>query len=528
VKLLNSSSYLDGLEPDARSRVMGSLDRTRYGSDKDYVTPLIGRDSLNYDDRRREIRDEILPKVNDTGFNWLNQAEIDQAEKIGSYSIMLPYRERLPQVESYFENRKLSYSDEGLTFARNQLSAMMPRNLKLLSVTNAFENMPKGTNLGAPFFTADRRNLPGVLKYARKTIESGFKVYPEPICLLYWRGQPKGIGQNPKQRTVWGYPHWLTVLELMIQKALLDAVKWHPAFSAWVGVSRVNEVVTDLLDTARYPLLSVDFSGYDASVPAVLIEAAFKVIEDCFEPSARNHIRFVRDQFLHIPLLTPDGILTGRNGSVPSGSGLTNFVDGLVQIMLAHYCAYMTRNTVKGITVQGDDGVWSFTRPWDNGDIIDLCDEFGVKVSDDKGAISQTLVHFLQNLHSTDFRRSGVSVGVRPIMRVLNGMLSYERLNRSWSGYDDTIRWWQQAEAANEHVHFQVLARYLYDNDSYSRNLSASEVVRRGGGLVKILSDLKQSSFPYGKQPLSKLNDFRIVRELEQLKTSPEQAVVAV
>jgi len=345
--------------------------------------------------------------------------------------------------------------------------------------------------------------------------------------MLYWRGQPKGIGKDPKQRTVWGYSHVMTVLELMIQMALLDALKGRPEFCAWVNADRVADVLTALLHNANQEVLSVDFSGFDASVPSEFIHAAFDLIRLSFQPSAGKLIDLIEDCFLHCKLITPEGILTGRDGAVPSGSGLTNLVDSLVQMLIAHYVAWLTRNEISAIT-QGDDGIWNFRRPWDLDEVAAIVDEIGMTISSDKGGVSKEVLYFLQNVHSADYTVNGIVVGVRPIMRVLNGMMSYERLTKAWTSYDDTVRWWQQAESAKYHPKFLELAKFLYDHDLYSRTLSATQVVHRGGGIAKIARDLKQDSFPYGKAPLNGLRDFRIVKELSRLRSEMGQLTRSV
>jgi len=517
VDVVELSPYILSLEPDAQSRVRSILSSILRGRDRDLVTPLIGKDVSNPDLERASLRDEVFPRVANTRYSALNDLELDQATKIGSFSIQLPYWERKDEVHKYFSEKRVNMSSGGLSYGFDRLMELMPRNLEPVSVLTAYDNMPKGTNMGAPFFSSSDDARLESFKLAKRAIDEGFPVSGDP-CVLFWRGQSKGLGQVPKQRTVWGYPHWITILELMLQMALLSELKPLIEFSAWTSGDQVNEVITAFLNEASQPILSVDFSGYDASVPEELIRLAFEAIRRSFVPSARRLIDFVEDRFLNIGLLTPEGILIGRSGSVPSGSGLTNLVDGLVQIMIAHYCAWSNRNELLHTTVQGDDGVWVFKRPFDLKDISLAAAELGVSLNDDKGGMSHENVYYLQNVHSSRYRISGRAVGVRPLMRILNGMLSYERLSSPWTGFDDTIRWFQQAEAGKYHPHFIVLADFLYRHDVYSRTMDVTTIVRKGGGLEKVSRDLKESSFPYGKAPLSKLAMFRIVRELDGLR----------
>jgi len=135
-------------------------------------------------------------------------------------------------------------------------------------------------------------------------------------------------------------------------------------------------------------------------------------------------------------------------------------------------------------------------------------------------------ISFLQNVHNRYYGAGGVSVHVRPIMRALNGMLSYERLvkkSQGWNGYMDTIRWWQQSENCKFHPSFEKLVSFLYSHDRYSR-LSPREVMTKAGGLEKTSRALKQTSFPYGKEPLSKIEQFKTVQLLSKMRSGNESA----
>jgi hypothetical protein len=512
--------YLSGLSTGAQSRVMTTLHRTVTGDEHDYVTPIIGRSNPDPDSVRERIIYQVLPMVASTGVAAIDEAEISQAQKIGPVSVMLPWDRRKEDLEKYYLKRDVSYLYTGLSYARDQLLKILPRNLRPVSVETAYANLPSGTNLGAPFFTKAREYRRNVLHMA-KMIE--FAEYPlsDDPCMLYWRGQSRGIGEVPKQRVVWGYPHYVTVHELRLQMALLPHLRDRDEFSALVSSEAVNRVITGMLKRAhrlKRPVLSIDFSGYDASVPKVLIDLAFEVMHEVFEDSAADLINYVHENFLDIGILTPDGIWLGRNGAIPSGSGLTNLIGGWIQKMLLDYIAWCLSNTLDVSTVQGDDGAHMFTRPWSIEDVSACAADLGIQVSSDKGGVSKDVVYFLQNIHTIDYTRDGIAVGVRPIMRVLNGMMSLERMHEDWVAEDHTIRWLQQAQAAKEHPMFTVLARFIYDHDSVIREMTVDEIVKRAGGLSEVKSVLKQQGFPYGKEPLSGLADFDIVHEIERIK----------
>lgn len=515
MRVIPYERYLDSLNPAAAARVRSSLTRTAEGFDVDLVTPLIPEGEPDY--WREVLGDEIFRQATPTGYPRLDEAEEEQRIKLGAYSIMAPWEMRRPDVMKYFYQAEANVDIGAFRRTLQVIGDSMPSGLRALSLDQAYNEMPKGTNLGAPFFTSNDEFRPLTLELAKRYMSEKFRNGQVDPCLLYWRGQPRGIGQASKNRTVWGYPHWITILELSLQTPMLQRLRSNDWFAAWSGLNNVDRVVTNIFDDARQPLLSVDFSGFDASVPAMLIEGAFWLIRRMFDANALSQINFVEDRFMHIDLFTPEGIWSDRSAGVPSGSGLTNLVDSLIQIIIWYYYALTTGNRIRGLTVQGDDGVVSFDGPWSLDEIIDhIRETWGMRVSDDKGGVSTSSVNFLQNIHLINYRPDGLSRHVRPIERVLNGMMSYERLTRGWNGYMDTLRWWQQAENAEWHPKFNTLVNFLWEHDKYSRSLNVSTVLARAGGLDKVQRVLKEPSFPYGKKPIAGLATYRIVTELAQ------------
>jgi len=511
--------YLQTLSTSARARVISHNNGVAIGSDTDWTTPLIKRKKYNVTAQRQHIRDEVLNWISDGLQPWLLEVERQQAEKIGPYSIRLPYDERIADIKRYWSQANTEDS-VFLKAGFEKFIKRLPRGLKPTTVAYAYSQMPNGTNLGAPFFTSDARYRDDVFEIARDVTESDYEFSRRDPAILFWRGQPRGLKEIPKQRVVWGYPHWLTILELQLQEAALPALQALPMFSAWVSSDRVDKSISKIISQAGQDILSVDFSGFDASVPKILIQYAFEAVRYMFDASAHRLIDFVEQQFLHMQLLTPAGIWSGRDGGIPSGSGVTNWIGSFCQGIGHQSVATRLGYLIRRMLLQGDDGVVDFDSPWSPVEYEQQWfDMFGMQMSATKGGVSRDTVYYLQNVHTTKYRPDGFTRGVRPIMRVLNGMLSYEQpVSQDWSGADDTIRWWQQGQNSKWHPKLQFLAEFLYDNDFYSRDYEPDQVVALAGGLPEVKSALKQDGFPYGKEPLEGLNEFRFVQEIQRIR----------
>lgn len=504
---------------DELVRLKESLSRTTRGSEVDYVSPLIP--DRNDPDRGRadrisEIESQLLP----TGYRWLDAAEEEQRDKIGAYSVMLPFKERRDQILTYFKQVRPQIEWPAMNKAYRLISGLVDKqSLNPISVEQAFAEMPKNTNLGLPWVTSDGSLRFEVLESAREIETNRYKIDYNYPCMLYWRGQPKGLGEIPKQRTVWGFPHDITVHELRIQEPLLKVLRNHLQFASWIGPDAVNRAVTKIINSTRGKMkLSADFSGYDASVPYELIHLAFNLLRDWFANS-EDLIDFLENQFLNIGLATPEGVWSGRSGGVPSGSGLTNLIDSLIQLLVFSYVSIILGNPIVYHLVQGDDGVIVFRDNWDLEQVSAILQELGLNLSTEKGTVEHERIHFLQNIHSHDYRVHGVCVGVRPLYRILNGMLSYERMHNDWSGYDDSVRWMQQLETGKWHPKFPCMIDFLYRNDKYQERYNADQLVTEAGGLKAVESVLRLPSFPYGKADISKINQWVSTRLLNMVRS---------
>lgn len=517
MRFLPVQPYLSSLAPDAEERVARNLANTERGRLKDWTSPLIP----DKDDPRggrlqriAEVSDWLYP----TGYEWLDEAEHDQELMIGPWSIQLPYRER-KRVYDYFQQMEINPNPDAIRYAYTQVSRLVQETLRPVSLETAYADMPTGTNLGLPFASKDVQYREMVLELARAIRRSDFVMEPDP-ALLFWRGQARGLDDDPKQRDVWGYSHYLILFELMLQIPLLNYLRRRRIeFAAWVSPSAVDEAVTYVIENCKQDILSVDFSRFDASVPDVLIRMIFRILKNWFGERWTRQIEYVENAFLNVGLLTPEGIIVDRHGGVPSGSGLTNLIDSLIQLLAFKYISYRMKNEIDVHLVQGDDGVICFNRSWNLEEVSGLAAELGLKLSSDKGGVSKDRVYFLQNIHSRDRAIDGYYKGVRPVMRVMNGAFSYERFHDGWTGADDSLRWMQQFNNLQNHPKFREAVRFLWDNDKYLRRYSIAELIDKAGGPEQAESVLELKAFSAGKMQLEDYPSSPIWKEVMLLKS---------
>jgi hypothetical protein len=279
--------------------------------------------------------------------------------------------------------------------------------------------------------------------------------------------------------------------------------------------------MTNVLNTTngRY-IISVDFSGFDRSVPPILIHAAFDVLRNWFVENAWAQLDWLERTFRTVGIVTPDGLWQGRNGGVPSGSALTNLIDSLCQLILWNYVSDIIGNKIDFLTVLGDDGVIMFRDEADMDLITDVVEShFGMMVGTDKGGISKDSVKYLQRLHMLSYQPDGLCRGVRSFVRTWNGCCHLERRTSGLVPQFFSARAVSQFENCRWHPNFPQQVKLLYQSDKFLRQFDPLTVFKQAGGAENVEAVLHLRSFKVGLElPSQGLNNFETVRILRSLR----------
>jgi len=459
---------------DVMSRFLSALAR---GETHDHVTPLVGNSAEDPDCVRGLLADEVWSVSDlDRAPPWLQEAEREHRKKLGSSSRRLPYWVARPdggvsleaKFERFFAPRVTRINGKAALFASQQVAAMWPRaraRLRVMPLEDAVCLRKKGTNFGYPRCTSSfEDNLHYYYLESVRLREQGYPLadasdYPS---IATTRSQAAGENLWAKDRALSMYCGVLTGVEKGLQKVGFDALRDHETFCAWKGQDAVDRAVTRLLDGAPGAVLSADFTNFDASVPNEVITRVFDVMASWFERETRPQIAFVCEAFMRSGIYLPgrDGTIEYRHGSertggVPSGSGLTNWIDSLANCWVFHYAAHRLGGSISRILVNGDDAVVAFHKVSDFAAVSDvMMSELGmlIKMDPDKNLVSKEAVRYLKMEHHKAFRIDGLYRGLRPLNRALIGMTGRERrVPKGWHGWMNIYRWLQQIEPCMIH-----------------------------------------------------------------------------
>jgi hypothetical protein len=163
-----------------------------------------------------------------------------------------------------------------------------------------------------------------------------------------------------------------------------------------------------------------------------------------------------------------------------SGSGGTNLLDSLVQVLVHYYAEEAGLYKIHNLMVQGDD--FCLDGEGVSPEAIEEAFKiFGMEANKSKQTFERGTLTYLQRVHLL-----GTLGGSASVYRSLNSILTYERMRYKegeWNPFAEIVRTLSQLEVTNLSPFFLTLVGFVSEADRYSlgANLPAMEVMRRGG-----------------------------------------------
>ncbi len=519
----------------ALQRLQSLLGQFAMPCDADFTTPLIGREFSGDKDAGRaecvrtfsdavklhELLEPIrvvefgkIPKVGSfskgPGYTDVNHLGVSLQMKVDKY-----YAERVFKVRSW---KAVHYANQFVSECYDSRAEGLMEPLPLESAVFEFQR----TGMGFPEFTSDPAYLELYYRLSSAIRAKGYSLdyaMANP-SVLGTRGDSSGPGLPAKKRAIFQRSRVDGNLEKQLQAVAFPRLRCHKRFAAWYGRRYVDVAVTRFMVQGKGSVLSLDFSNFDATVPFEVLDWVFKILASWFTPETEPLIKFCLESFKRSSIFVPgEGLIKRpRTGGIPSGSVLTNLVGSLVNLWVMAYAAACCGATIADALVQGDDGLYRFHGLKDiEGIARVLLQDFGMVVSTDpsKSLYSPSVVHYLQMVHSKDYVRGGLYVGVRPLIHVLNHAMSREHQRVSgWDGSYHSIRWLQQWEDASHHPAFREACVWLKDHD---KNLEDNLLHILNGDhdyLSAAQAALSSGSDTWARIPVSSLRVSSVVRTI--------------
>lgn len=404
------------------------------GNSKVYTTPFAKGESTEH---MLQSWMKVLRSIDD---RWpsLYEFEVDLAKKVGPMSVMLPLRDRMDDIEHYYEDILLPQKPIDQRAVKAVISEFSSiRGLEVRNQRTTVDLMKKSTNSGSPYFTKRRNVVQETVPCSTYPLGDSVmqKLHYEgydACAVLGWRGQEGGPNTDDvKQRVVWMFPFAVNIRELQVYQPLIEAAQKFGIVAPWISNDEVDKRITMLFDSKQSEdlIICTDFTKFDQHFNSSLQDAARSILSGILSPSAQS-TEWLEDVFpikYMIPLAYDYGkIRFGKHG-MGSGSGGTNADETLAHRALQYEAAQRAGVRLNPNSLcLGDDGILSYPGCTVK-DVVQAYSGHGLEMNTSKQYASTQDCVFLRRWHHKDYRVEGICAGVYSTCRALGRLRYLER-----------------------------------------------------------------------------------------------------
>lgn len=485
------------------------FDRVRVGNSDEYRTTFYKGSSL------QNVLKSWMPKLDKLENEWpgLFKFENDLAKKVGPLSIQKPLKDRMDDIDSYYESILL----DSKPILRSSLDKVVAewgsmRGLQPRSQKRTVELMKKSTNSGSPYFTKRRvvvdKTIPLRLKNLGVNTEMLLKEENTWLAaaVLGWRGQEGGpTDDDVKQRVVWMFPFGVNIEELTVYQPAIEIAQKNMLVPAWVSMEAVDDRITKLFDTkgAKDLIVCTDFTKFDQHFNSDMQDGARYILSRLLNTNSES--RYWLEEVFPVKYSIPlaydiDQIRVGEHG-MGSGSGGTNFDETLTHRALQYECAMLKRQRLNpNSQCLGDDGILSFPGITEE-DVMRSYPSHGQEMNASKQESSTHECTYLRRWHDAKFRQNGVCVGVYATSRALGRLCEQERYYdpEVWGPKMVALRQLSIIENCKYHPMREEFVQFCMKGDKYRLGLDIPGFLDNVDKLAKEANDLMPDFLGYTK-----------------------------
>lgn len=404
--------------------------------------------------------------------------EIDLMKKVGPMSVVAPLKQRMSDIDAYYDGIHLPSAPIDERAMKASLSEWKGVSLRTRNINRTIELMKKSTNSGSPYFTK-RRNvvndtLPAKISIYKDSVSQQLRDATYDACaVLGWRGQEGGpTKEDVKQRVVWMFPFAVNIRELQVYQPIIEAAQKLNIVPAWVSMDEVDRRITRLFDSkGEDAIVCTDFTKFDQHFNASLQECAKYQLDKLLTKDVET--RYWLEEVYPIKYMIPlaynwNTIRYGRHG-MGSGSGGTNADETLAHRALQYESAIANGARLNpNSQCLGDDGILSYPGITVE-DVVETYRTHGLEMNETKQYVSTQDCTYLRRWHHKNYRVSGICVGVYSTMRALGRLRYLERFQNPeyWDEKMVALRQLSIIENVKYHPLKDQFAEFCMKRDKY-------------------------------------------------------------
>lgn len=242
------------------------------------------------------------------------------------------------------------------------------------------------SHAGAPYFVRnDEVDVNVLIRECHDIVVNGKALPPFTVTSRTQHGETA-----PKGRLVWAAGLATTVLASRYSKPVYRAIERKYCLAFGDSYPEIGSKLVSMHTRKRF-VYGFDFSAFDASLSARLIDSAFGIIKSHLRLNADDEQLFDRlvSDFIHSRLILPDGSMWQVHRGVPSGSAFTSLVDSVANLIILQYI-WISRTghplKEREVCVLGDDSVVASSWYLDLNQVEETAQELGMVLSIPKSA----------------------------------------------------------------------------------------------------------------------------------------------
>jgi len=317
----------------------------------------------------------------------LKDFDMDLYESLGEYTkrgaTAYEVEEIFYEVQGGNQNRTIEIDSSTmgvLNYAMKRVRQRLPKAVEPWSVEETIAGLHKDTSAGYGYPGKKKGDVLDKIESKVRDVmlkaKMGVPQVPEPT-LLGTRGHMH-INTSRNRRVIYNVPASQITLEQMFVSPIMVAVKKEKNGLIFTG----QDVLPRLRDLSAkcFPrgssVVRTDFDKFDRNTVTALLDMALDIIEDMIDfttwkgkklrASEQKRYRrvweYVRLYFIHTPIMLPNGKLEWLDGTIISGSGLTQLVGSIITAILIESVAYHEGNGIYELHTLGDDGFVALAR----------------------------------------------------------------------------------------------------------------------------------------------------------------------
>jgi len=242
---------------------------------------------------------------------------------------------------------------------------------------------------GAPFFTSTNvgDTLPRAIKFADAIVAARRAFDP----YVAYRRIQHGVN-GPKGRLVWGSPLATTILAASFAKAAYKGLVRRHCFSYGYQKAEVGAYISEFQSRLKR-VYCLDFSGFDATVPAFVIGDAFEILRTHLDMTSEENNLYYRltNDFIHARIILPDGSIYQKHRGIPSGSPFTSVIGSICNLLILNYIWIKLTGVALDedrVLVLGDDSIVATNSIVSLDSIAGAASDLGMEVSVSKSKVA--------------------------------------------------------------------------------------------------------------------------------------------